>query len=596
MAQARAALATLKAERDKAAAYGKKAANAAREFKRRNEELNKVLQAERDRREQLDKELAAAKADSERQASMETSRLTGELEKALKRIESVQAERNQAQQQAAAEVEKARAEVAEQKASLDSALKEKAEVDAMHVAAEVAFQDSLQAAQSEAKAAQDLAARIEKDLAQARERITVFETREKREADDLLSETSRLKASVTEDQIRLEAKREQLEAERNQLNAELEQLRTDREAADARDREARADLEKQIAQAQSRDEALNQRELGFADSQASTERELQQLSETLAERETELTQSEQELSEEKARWQETVDKAISDERARLENEQARFKQETESLSEERAQALVEEKTRELTDAHEERETQMRGQVEAHVAKLLAEFDTRLETVRGGYETRLNEQEAMLEDERRRLEAEIVRLREALTDARQGPATAERTTLPIGEPAIGEPAIGEPAISEPAMPPAQPIDAPALDFQLNESAAAAIQGDAPEGAASFVPSAADLELDLDTHDLDTQDLQPAVQAEPETAELELAIDESGLGPATAAESSKDASGVPLIDMPNEEVKKAKDEQTRNRANEKKDRVISTNQLADIRAKMQEKMRAAKAKAG
>ena len=265
MAQARAALATLKAERDKAAAYGNKAADAAREFKRRNEELNKVLQAERDRREQLDKELAAAKADSERQASMETSRLTGELEKALKRVESVQAERDQAQQQAVTVVEKARAEIEEQKASLSSALKEKAEVDAMHVAAEVAFQDSVQAAQSEAKAAQDVAARIEKDLAQARERITGFETREKRAADDLLSETSRLKEVVTEDQIRLEAERERLETERTELNAELEQLRIDREATDTRAREARAELEKQTAQAQSRDEALNRREMVLAD-------------------------------------------------------------------------------------------------------------------------------------------------------------------------------------------------------------------------------------------------------------------------------------------------------------------------------------------
>jgi CRP-like cAMP-binding protein/rhodanese-related sulfurtransferase len=586
MAQARAALATLKAERDKAAAYGKKAANAAREFKRRNEELGKVVQGERDRREQLDKELAAAKADSERQASMETSRLTGELEKALKRIESVQAERDQVQQQAVAEVENARTEVEEQKASLGSALQEKAEANAMHVAAEVAFQDSVQATQSEAKAAQDLAAKIAKDLALARERITEFETREKRDADDLLSENSRLKESVTENQIRLDAERERLEAERTQLNAELEQMRTAREAGEARDREARAKLEKQIAQAQSHDEALNQREMGLADSQESAEKQQQQCNETLAGREAELTQSEQALSEEKAKWQETVDKAISDERARLESEQTRFKQVTEALSEERSQAIIEEKIRESSDAHEERETQMRGQVEAHVAKLLVEFDTRLESVRGGYETRLNEQEAMLEDERRRLEAEIVRLREALADARQGPVTAARTAPPI---------------SEPAMPLAQPGDAPALDFQLNENAAAAIQDHATKDAASFVPSAADLELDLDS-----EDVQPAakagsadvpadsapVQAEPEASELDLAIDESELGPTIAAESTKDASSVPLIEIQEEE--EAEGAESTDRADEKKARVISTHQLADIRAKMQEKMRAAKAK--
>ncbi|MFT5175785.1 MAG: CRP-like cAMP-binding protein/rhodanese-related sulfurtransferase, partial [Gammaproteobacteria bacterium] len=70
MGKARATLATLKAEHDKATAYAKKAADAARELKRRNDELHQVLQTERDRRAQLDNDLATTKADAERTASM----------------------------------------------------------------------------------------------------------------------------------------------------------------------------------------------------------------------------------------------------------------------------------------------------------------------------------------------------------------------------------------------------------------------------------------------------------------------------------------------------------------------------------------------
>jgi len=600
MARARAALASLKAERDKTAAYAQKVTDAARELKRRNDELNKVAHAERDRREQLDKELAAARADAGRQASMEQTRLSSELDKAAKRIESLQLERDQARQQASDELTQVRAQLDESDSRVAAALKDKEQADAKHAAAETAWQDSLQDARKEATTAQGLVAGIEKDLDEARERITGFETNDRDQAEQLLTESSRIEDSLKHDQTRIEEERKQFEDERAQFDAETEQVRKDHDMADARVREERAGLEKEIADARTRTEELNQRESELDDARNSVDETLQQRETALAERDAGMAEREQALSEEKALWQETVDKAIGDERDRLQSEQARFREETQALTEERVQTLLEEKTQELVAAHEEQtqklvathegqtqelvaaheehETQMRGQVESHVAKLLGEFDTRLEGVRNDYETRLNEQEAMLEDERRRLESEVVHLREALTDVRQTPTVDVREVVLDVE-------IPQPTV--------QKTDALTLDLELEEAT----------GTSEAVSTAVDLELDIDGEEAAGADQSVSTAVD---LELDLEIDEVGAKPdadarppaaVTPEVPAIDMPDVPLIEMPEETEETAEEEsESESRLAEKRARVISASQLADIRARMQEKMRAAKSKAG
>ncbi|HSS65761.1 MAG TPA: cyclic nucleotide-binding domain-containing protein, partial [Gammaproteobacteria bacterium] len=85
--------AKLKAEREKAEVYAKRAAEAVAELKRRYEKQQKALEAEQGKRQSLEKDLDALKADSQRQSGMELSRLKGELDKAVKKVEELQQER-----------------------------------------------------------------------------------------------------------------------------------------------------------------------------------------------------------------------------------------------------------------------------------------------------------------------------------------------------------------------------------------------------------------------------------------------------------------------------------------------------------------------
>jgi hypothetical protein len=126
-------------------------------------------------------------------------------------------------------------------------------------------------------------------------------------------------------------------------------------------------------------------------------------------------------------------------------------------------------------------------------------------------------------------------------------------------------------SERPLPAPQAADAPALDFQLNESAAAAIQTGDAAGAPPVVAAVADLVRGLEIEETEAEPQQDAV-----------------------ADSAKEQlDEVPTIEIQEVDEPEAEGEGP---PGEKRDRVISTNQLADIRARMQEKMRAAKSKIG
>jgi hypothetical protein len=321
----------------------------------------------------------------------------------------------------------------------------------------------------------------------------------------------------------------------------------------------------------------------LSEARSATEQHSVQRNQALAEQDANIATREKALSDDKAQWQQTVDKAIVDERTRLESEHARFREESESLGEERVQALLEEKTQELIAEHEVRESQMRGQVEAHVAKLLAEFDARLETVRDGYETRLNEQETMLEDERRRLETEIVRLREALTDAQQAVSTA--STSAGGAPAVA-PVVAAPVLdSDIPLPASQSPDEPALDFELNESLAAAIQTGDEASDMTTASSGPEPDLELQLEETEVPPSESATELPATAPDLKIDLDEATAKPEqTTRDTSQD---VPVIEIPESESDTSS-------GDEKTDRVISANQLADIRQRMQDKMRAAKSR--
>ena len=110
------------------------------------------------------------------------------------------------------------------------------------------------------------------------------------------------------------------------------------------------------------------------------------------------------------------------------------------------------------------------------------------------------------------------------------------------------------------------DTPALDFELDQSA-----GAEADDEYAMISTASDLVLDLQIDDT---------------------VREQGADTDLLAAAEADIA-VPLLDLPDTQKPESSLER---RANEKRDRVISSNQLAEIRARMQEKMRAAKSKVG
>ena len=183
-------------------------------------------------------------------------------------------------------------------------------------------------------------------------------------------------------------------------------------------------------------------------------------------------------------------------------------------------------------------------------------------LKSDHRTRLAEQEAVLEDERRRLEIESVRLREGLAEAQRiiteleaahgltDDATAAPVPAPAAPaPAAPEPAAPEPPAPEPAVPAPRPADSgPDLELQLDEEEPPAVSAPAPAQAAATEPAAPKSDV-------------PVIEMP--------------------------ASDVPIIEMPDEAPRDLAATDVGSKA-----RVIDPTQLADIRRKMQEKMQAAK----
>ncbi|HEX9585998.1 MAG TPA: hypothetical protein VGB36_15990, partial [Gammaproteobacteria bacterium] len=176
--------------------------------------------------------------------------------------------------------------------------------------------------------------------------------------------------------------------------------------------------------------------------------------------------------------------------------------------------------------------ELRAKLKAMAANAGSEAESLVARVRAEYETRLAEQEAVLEDERSRLETENVRLREALAEARRSGAQVTGPSAPD--------------VPEPAAPAATP--APGA-------------GPAPQAP----------DLVIEGPDLEILDHEPATTGSEATAEAIPAID--------IGEDDE----FPTLDMEPESAGGPSDD---------RERVLTPAQLADIRRKMQEKMKSVK----
>jgi CRP-like cAMP-binding protein len=504
-------LAKLKAERDKAAVYAKQAVDAAKELKRRNEEQARALKAEQEKRETLQTELAAARADAERQSGMELSRLQGDLEKTTKKLAEFQKQHEQL---------KTKSKGADD--ALKKAVAEKNKTESLRVAAEVAFQDKLQKTRDEFEAEKTRAEKAEKESGGLRAKLE----QALEDADRLLS-TQEMQKSDLERAMKaagtgVDDEKSKVASERSKLEADLEKLKQSQKKAEEALGKERAALERETAAQKERAEALDRREMGVEEHRNSLEAEVKKREEAIA-------KAEAALGEEKSDWKKQVEKAIAEERKRLETAYAKYKEEAGDAVSKAARELADEQLAELRTEFEAKEVEANAQFEVELAEVRLE----LAEVRAEYETRLGEQEALLEDERRRVEAENVQLRAALSQL-------QRTGKGVG--AVVPP---QPEIAATAVP----------DLTVEEA----------------VPSGSDLEVEA---------------APPAGVAPKLEVTEEKPSDVPTLEVGEEPSDVPVIDMD-----EAGDE-TDEAVSEKKARILTPNQLAELRRKMQDKMAAQK----
>jgi CRP-like cAMP-binding protein len=458
---------TLREERDRAARAVQQASEAARELKRRFDELYRAAQQERGARLTAEKSLAAAQAESQRRASLEEARLTGELQRLetrLKESEQVRRTELEASSQSQARVEEEAARQRAESARLQARLKE---LEDAHLAQEVELRNSLSGLKSEADAHRSRADEAEAQLSELRQSLQTLQ------AEQL--EQARSKADLeTEVEQRLEAARErlagqgkELEGQRQALARDRDELVRGREEID-REREAltreRDQVQRDMAQ---REQALQQRageldarETALGDERTAAEIELARRAEAIA-------AEDARLSEDKLAWQERVDEAIETERRRLESDGERFRLELTTQARKDLETLLQQREAELRaefDAHlVARESSGVARAEAVAAQARQRFEQERASLAGRmtdltrvYDIRLAEQAAMLQEEQRQLATQTVRLREALNET-------ERLKQDLRQARGAEAPAAAAAPPRPPSPPSQPRrDVPVLD--------------------------------------------------------------------------------------------------------------------------------------
>ena len=412
----------LRAERDRALAKLKKTTEAAHELKRRFDEIRQAGKSEQTKRMALEAELSTAQADAERQLTLEKTRLQGELDKAAAKLDEM---RTSAEAAVGREREKAAAELVESGQKIADARTAKEEADAARVAAEVAFQESLKGARSElaTKAAELEKARQE--FTQLQSELATMRTSSDAAQRDREQQDSSIEQAVVQAQAQLGDEKSRLEAECAQLRQQLQDIDSGQQERESELRALSETLQAESSAQQHRADDLDRREMDLEHERTSAQASLQEREETL-------TRAESALGEEKSSWQQQVEQAIAEERARLHAEFARLEEEASEASRqatEEASTLEDELQAQAAEIRAELGAELGAEHEAELAELkavsanhLGEFRTRAEgavaKLKADHRTRLAEQEAVLEDDRRRLEIESVRLREGLAEAQR----------------------------------------------------------------------------------------------------------------------------------------------------------------------------------
>lgn len=441
----------IRADRDVHATRSDKAINAAREMKAKGEEAVRALNAERAQVARLKEAQTKASADAERALEMEKLRLGNELDSLQSRAES--------------EREELRTELQKRESAHSTRFEELERqlttLEQDHAAALAELDEAKTVAEVDANNAHAKVSVLEAEVSAARSRIDVLEARFEATRRTIMEQESQL-----QDVARQAAERE--ETHGAQADQEREQLLEERAVFEAEKRSLESALSERATSLKAALEAADrtQRKAGEMADGLVRDREAMntQLAEQRRELEAELESREQALSnaeralrDEESVWQEKVASAVLEERERLERQlsdaeraKAEFAAERKAQEEhltaqeealnERTAALEDER-RSIQYAQSEAATQAQHAVtelesreqaleraqaalleerasitereQRFAAELRSRAEYQLEALKATYERKLAEQAALLADERRRLENQSLRLKEAL---------------------------------------------------------------------------------------------------------------------------------------------------------------------------------------
>ncbi len=354
-------------------------------------------------------------------------------------------------------------------------------------------------------------------------------------------------------------------AARKSEAASLSKIKAARKEAEAKVAKERKALEQDVAAQQERENVLKKKEKLLEEKRAAAEAEYKQ-------REKAVAKAEAALSKEKADWKKQLDKAIADERARVEASYEKYKQETSAAAEKRAQELAGQM---VADA--------RAEFEAKMAEVRAEADARVDQVRSEFK-------AFAANASARTDALVARV-DSGSGGGEAPQPVGYNVLPEDSTGLGS---AEPDLTIEEVPPA----APAQDFEAKEPVSAAPVLEVQDDTSSAQDFAAE----------EPSDPVPAIDMEIEAVgqslEDYLADDSAGpLGsgdndedvPTLAEVVSEEASEAPSAHKaeaaasspPTLEIQADEEEELHG-----KERVLTPNKIAEIRKKMQAKMKATK----
>ncbi len=433
----------------------------------------------------------------------------------------------------------------------------------------------------------DKAIKRSNELQKEREKLEARLKSVQQEQQAALEKTGRLEV----DQVQLDKvkhEREVISSQLEQAKAELEELRNTMSAgssAETKKREAaslsrvsaarkeaeakiakeRKAMEQDAAAQREREQILRKKEKLLEEKRAAAEAEYKKREKTVA-------KAEAALSKEKADWKTQLDKAIADERARLEASYEKYKQETTAATEKRAQELAGQM---VADA--------RAEFEAKMAEVRAEADARVDQVRAEFK-------AFAANASARTDALVARVDAGGQESSGagGPAQQPKgvNVLPQSSPADS---MMEPDLTIEEIPTATQ----AQDFEAKEPVSAApvleVQDDAASGQDFIAEEPSDPVPSIDME----------IEAVGQSLEDYLADDSAGplvgadddkdvptLGEVVAEEPARDAANAASEKPPTPKIEADEEEP------DGKDRVLTATQIADIRKKMQAKMKATK----